>query len=106
MNRSVKWRPSKAALAFFAFRDECQARKVMIPSGARITFYIEMPESWSRSKREKMDLSPHQQRPDLDNYCKAILDAIFEEDCVIYDLRLVKRWSNIGMIEVAYFGHE
>jgi Holliday junction resolvase RusA-like endonuclease len=36
-----------------------------------------MPESWSKKKKERMNLKPHQQTPDADNLFKAFTDTLF-----------------------------
>ena len=48
-----------------------------------------------------MDGKPHQHRPDLDNLVKAVLDAFFEEDKQIYDVRGTKFWKVKGSILIA-----
>ncbi|WP_336242107.1 RusA family crossover junction endodeoxyribonuclease [Enterobacter cloacae] len=48
--------------------------------------------------RMAMDGQPHQQKPDLDNLKKSLLDALFEDDSHIWDARTSKVWGEIGMI--------
>ncbi len=67
-------------------------------SGAHITFVLPMPPSWSKKKRDAMDGQPHQQKPDLDNLKKSLLDALFEDDSHIWDARTSKVWGETGMI--------
>ncbi|AIV30125.1 endodeoxyribonuclease RusA [Enterobacter cloacae] len=45
-----------------------------------------------------MDGQPHQQKPDLDNLKKSLLDALFEDDSHIWDARTSKVWGETGMI--------
>lgn len=47
-----------------------------------------------------MDGTPHQQRPDIDNYAKAFLDALCEDDSYVYDLRAEKYWGRQASITV------
>ena len=47
-----------------------------------------------------MNTRPHQQRPDIDNYCKGIFDALHTEDSHIADVCLSKRWAYEGGIEI------
>jgi Holliday junction resolvase RusA-like endonuclease len=60
-----------------------------------------MPKSWSKKKKQAMDGKPHQHRPDLDNLVKAVLDAFFEEDKQIYEVRGVKFWKVKGSILIS-----
>ena len=42
----------------------------------RIIFYMAMPRSWSRVKREQCRGDLHNKRPDIDNLTKAVLDGL------------------------------
>ncbi len=76
-------------------------RKVDVPNaGYRITFVMPMPKSWSKRKRAEMVGQPHQQKPDLDNLIKALLDACYQDDCEVWDLRATKVWGEEGAISV------
>lgn len=98
-NRSDKWKKRPAVLRYRAFRDEIRLNKVHInPFGDHIIFYIPMPKSWSYKKKLEMEGKPHRQKPDLDNLLKALLDAVFEEDCMIWDIHTTKYWHERGMI--------
>ena len=41
-----------------------------------LVVYSEIPQSWSNKKKEKMAWMPCDKKPDLDNICKAICDAL------------------------------
>lgn len=99
MTQRDKWKPSASALRYFAFKDECMLKKVELPeSGAHVTFIIPFPKSYSLKKRRKLDGQPHIQRPDVDNLCKALMDAVYGEDCGVYDIRISKFWGYAGKI--------
>ena len=38
--------------------------------------------------------------PDVDNYVKALLDAVYDNDSEVWDFRGVKVWSDMGYIEI------
>ncbi len=64
-----------------------------------IVFYLPMPESWSQKKQNEMRGHPHQSNIDLDNLCKAFLDALCSNDQHIHTIRnLQKVWSDFGQI--------
>ena len=45
MTQRDKWKPSDRAKRYFAFKDECRLKKVMLPeAGAHVTFVIAMPK--------------------------------------------------------------
>lgn len=65
------------------------------------TFYIPMPKSWSKKKREAMRGERHQQKPDLSNLVKAVEDALLVDDCKIWKYKdIEKRWADEGSIEI------
>ena len=68
--------------------------------GAHITFYIQMPTSWSKKKKALYLGTYHKQKPDIDNLGKAIFDSVLKDDSGISDIRMTKRWSEIGYIEI------
>jgi len=99
MRSTTKYPRRPGVARYDAFKQECLLRKVAVPeSGSHITFYLPMPKSWSKKKKAVMCSMPHQQRPDKDNLEKALLDAIFDEDCRIWDSRVTKRWGYEGSI--------
>jgi hypothetical protein len=63
-----------------------------------IVFVLEMPRSWSKSKRLAMEGQLHEQKPDRDNLEKALLDSVFGEDCNIADGRATKLWGTKDLI--------
>lgn len=84
---------------YWDFKDEVRKANIELPEcNFRVTFYLPMPKSWSKKKKDTMNLEPHQQKPDKDNLEKALLDAIFDDDSHIWDSRVTKRWSYEGGI--------
>ncbi|MDR9934857.1 RusA family crossover junction endodeoxyribonuclease, partial [Enterobacter cloacae] len=59
-----------------------------------------------KKTRAAMDGQPQQQKPDLDNLPKALLDALFEDDAPIWDARASKIWGETGMIMIEYIGEK
>ena len=102
MTQSDKWKKRPCVAKYHAFKDQCRLRNVQIKTqGSSITFYIQMPKSWSKIKKEVMNGTPHMQVPDLSNLLKAIEDAIFLDDSMIWNYRgLEKLWSYEGSIVV------
>lgn len=69
--------------------------------GGHLIFYIPVPKSWKKYKKEEMHMKLHQSKPDWDNLAKAFFDSIFSEDMRIADVRVTKKWVNTeeGWIE-------
>jgi Holliday junction resolvase RusA-like endonuclease len=73
----------------------CQEINYQItPVLENITFYIQMPNSWSKKKKEKMNNTPHQNKPDLDNLLKAFKDCLCENDNFVYQYNNIKKLWN------------
>lgn len=102
MTRKDKWNPSEAAQRYFAYRDEVRLHKVTIPEADyHVVFVLPMPDSWSGRKKARYIGSGHQQKPDKDNLEKGLLDAVYGDDCVVWDGRATKMWGNTGAIIVS-----
>lgn len=93
--RADVWKKRPSVLRYRAFADEARRLGVSVQNGDRITFHLAMPASWSKAKRAAMDGQPHQQRPDIDNLLKAVMDAVLPEDCSIWWLGSVRKlWAS------------
>lgn len=73
--------------------------------GASIKFFIPMPKSWRKFKRDTMHFKLHKSKPDIDNLCKAFFDSLFIEDKTIAHFEAAKFWVDfpIGWIEISVF---
>lgn len=101
MTQRDKWSKRNCVTRYWVFKDLVKEKNIKIPpGGGHVIFYIPMPQSWSAKKRAAKDGAPHEQRPDLDNYLKALLDSVYSEDSHIYDIRASKFWAKDGAIEV------
>lgn len=78
------------------------------PIGASITFFIPVPQSWSKKKKKLHHGTFHQSKPDIDNLTKAILDSLMAEDKQIAHLEVQKRWVDFdkGWIEISTKDYE
>ena len=102
MTRSDSWRARPAVLRYRQWCDMVRAEvgSWTLPEAFRATFWMPMPASWSFRRREQTLGLPHQQRPDLDNLIKALMDALLVEDSAVWSIGAEKRWSTEGRIEV------
>ena len=101
MTRADKWKQRDCVLRYRAYKDELRLRNVQVPEGGvRITFTIPMPASWSKKKRAEMTGRAHQQRPDIDNLHKGLLDAVLKEDCRVWCHWIRKVWGESGGITI------
>lgn len=69
-----------------------------------ITFFFEMPQSWSESKKRKRENTAHIQKPDLSNLVKFYEDSMngimFKDDSQVYNTVSSKRWSRTSRTEI------
>lgn len=97
--RADKWKKRPAVLRYRAFADEIRLRKVQVPeSCSHVIFIMPMPQSWPQKKKLAMRDQAHQQKPDSDNLLKALMDAVHEDDSVVWDIRVSKFWGDQGRI--------
>lgn len=86
-------------LKYRAFCDEVRLKRVTVNNGDAITFVVPFPKSYSKRKRARLVDTIHSIKPDLDNYLKALLDAIYDDDSHIGWLgELKKVWGEKGAI--------
>lgn len=97
--RADVWKKRACVMRYRAFADQCRVMGMQVnESGSHLVFILPMPKSWSKKKRVAMDGQPHQQKPDIDNLCKSVLDALHKDDSHIYNIRLSKFWGQKGKI--------
>jgi len=110
MTRADKWKKRQSVVKFFAFRDavrqwprETMHNKILEMESFEIEFHVPMPKSWPKWRKECTNGTPHQQRPDLDNYLKAWKDSVYEEDAIVWRVKASKLWTDgTGHIVVNY----
>ena len=103
--RSDVWRKRHVILRWRAWADEirlaCQYEEFIPGNELVMEFYIPMPQSWSQKKRAKFVGEPHtQNRLDIDNLAKAVMDALIKDDGCVHYLKAKKFWSEEGMIKL------
>lgn len=101
MTRADCWKKRPIVLRYWAFCDEVKEAGITLNNANdHLIFHVPMPKSWSKKKKKRMAGTPHQQRPDLDNYVKALFDSVMSEDCFVYHFEASKFWAVEGAIEV------
>jgi len=99
MTQRDKWAKRPSVLRYRDFCDKLREYGASVrPAGSEIIFVIPMPKSWSAKKKAQMAHKPHQQRPDIDNLLKAVLDALHDEDCHIWSITGTKLWGYSGEV--------
>jgi Holliday junction resolvase RusA-like endonuclease len=86
-----------------ALRAEARRVNFELPEqGAFIKFFIPMPKSWRKFKRQAMHFKLHQQRKDIDNMIKGFFDGLLVEDKHIAHIEAAKFWVDfpVGWIDI------
>lgn len=104
MTQRDKWKHRPVVDAYYSFKDiiNTEARKHRFQIGNRIDviFYLPMPQSWSKKKRDQFRGTPCANKPDTDNLLKAFCDALTDDDSKVWDMRGRKFWADEGHIKV------
>lgn len=103
-SRRDKWNPAPSVVRYRVWKDAM--KKAVAEAGwtlgpvLDVEFRFGIPDRWSRKKKAAMLGRPHQQRPDVDNCCKAIMDLEGKEDGYVHTIRARKVWAEGGSIVV------
>jgi len=106
MTRSDKWKKRPCVVRYWEYKNSLiwllkqQGIHDFPDNIGALEFVLPMPDSWSAKKKELMNGTPHQQKPDLDNILKGILDAVKRDDKTFYTVSgpLRKTWGYQGRI--------
>ena len=103
-NGGTPWTPKQTIVAENWVRlkvnEAVGAPRVEGPVAVRAEFIVPVPRSWSRAKRtDALQGRLHPVgRPDLDNYCKLVCDALngiaWLDDSAVVTMDLVKRYGS------------
>lgn len=101
MTQRDKWAKRPAVVRYYAYCDELRQKyKGELPERLQLVFLMPMPASWSTKKKAQMLGEPHQQKPDIDNLCKAVMDALAKDDSYIHTIHANKLWADKGQLLV------
>jgi len=103
MTRADTWKKRPIVLRYWEYKDDIKNWGVQnnfkLKEEIYVKFYIPMPKSWSIKKKAEMLYKKHQQRPDVDNLLKGLMDAFLEEDSHVHTVYAQKFWDSEGSIE-------
>ncbi len=113
MSRSDKWktdpdhpdpnkRKRKSVVKHHSFADTLryQAKQLNFELGKTLeaVFFIAMPESWSKKKKNENVGMPHESLPDCDNIVKILKDTLKKQDKEVWWEKAEKRWAYVSSI--------
>ena len=103
-SRRDAWDPSPMVRRYREWKDKmrplCEAAGWKLGDELRVEFHIAMPKSWSNKRKDAMVGKPHQQKPDVDNFSKAVMDFGGQDDGHVHTLHASKFWAEDGEIVI------
>jgi len=109
MTQGDRWNNRPAVTRYWSFKDELQRQASLqgfkLDDALKVVFYVPMPHSWSRAKKMRMVDKPHRQKPDIDNFIKAVLDSLLPDgDSSVWYVEACKLWALEGGIVIENIG--
>lgn len=102
MTQRDRWAKRPAVLRYYSYKDllleEAKKNNFILGDKIEITYFFKVTESWTQKKKEKLKDNPHQQKPDLDNLNKAVLDSLKKEDSTVFKINSKKYWGEFDLI--------
>lgn len=104
MTRSDKWQQRPAVLKYREWADKARQEATGNPKkkitddiiGITIYAHFAIPESWSKSEKERHYGRLDRSSSDADNVLKSAMDALFAQDKTIAFANAVKFWCEEG----------
>tara|TARA_R110002167_G_scaffold178227_4_gene377941 strand:- start:172 stop:513 length:342 start_codon:yes stop_codon:yes gene_type:complete len=100
MTRADTWKKRPCVVRYWSYKDDLRAKikdaGIEVKDELYLEFEIPMPKSWSKKKKKENIGNVHQQRPDIDNLVKGVMDCLFKEDSHVHTIYAKKIWAEEG----------
>lgn len=95
MTRADRWKKRLCVLEYWRFKDEINLKRKGFELGNRfsVLFCVPFPKSYSKEKCQMLFLKPHDQKPDVDNMVKAVMDSLHKKDKEVSFVKARKIWG-------------
>lgn len=103
MTKSDAWKHRNCVVAYWGYKDKLKehlGENFVLSGKYSIEFLFAMPDSWSKTKKQKNIGMPHTKKPDLDNLVKGFQDAICKHDQEIWYTTSSKKYDWTDMIKI------
>lgn len=92
MTQASTWKHGK----YFQYKRDIQTLLpgYALPRELAIEFHLPLRKSYGKGKRAALAGQYHDQKPDLDNLCKAFMDAFGDDDKHVAILHAGKYWTD------------
>jgi len=97
MSQRDKWSKRPATTKYWNYKDQlvtAMAKEDFNPVKMSVQFFVSMPKSWSNKKKTEKGGRYHDQKPDLDNLCKAVMDCLMQDDSKVAIIHAAKFWDD------------
>lgn len=100
MTQRDKWKKRPVVLRYREYADKIRACAGTLPAGDPyciiVVAWMPMPESWSDKKKAALNGQIARSKPDFDNICKGVMDALLTEDKMLGGGTCWKFWCYLG----------
>ncbi len=101
MTRRDKWKQRPTVIRYRQWCDQIRQvagwtkkDNLLRPTKLTVRAYLAIPATWSALVKLHAAGMPHLHKPDIDNICKGVLDALIENDQMVYRIECEKYWDN------------
>jgi len=99
-----KWANRPCVTRYWEFKDAinliCNSKNFKLADRFSIVFHVKMSKSWSKKKRAEKLGTEHDQKPDIDNMLKAVMDSLLDDDSKVCAVNMEKYWAEKGYVEI------
>ena len=100
MTQRDKWDKRACVVRYRELADRlravCAAADYGMGDCLYVDFYLPMPKSWSKKKKAEKIETVHDQKPDIDNMVKSVMDSLSKDDKAVSTVFARKYWSETG----------
>lgn len=104
MTRRDQWMVRDCVKKYWGYKDclklESLDQKFVLGNNIRMFFVIPMARTWSKKRKLETDKTRHQNKPDIDNLVKAVMDSLKEKDETVHTIFASKSWGYEGSISI------
>lgn len=103
MTQRDRWKKRPVVEKYYVYKDTLRilSKGIDLPDTFIAVFHMPMPKSWSKKKKGAMDGKPHQQKPDVDNLVKALMDCLAPEgDEKVWGVMAFKYWTSDPRVDL------
>lgn len=102
MTKADAWKKRPCVEKYWQVKDALVAaaekQNFRLGNSLFILICLPFPKSYSKKKRLKLMAKAHQEKPDIDNLIKTVLDSLKKDDKTVYFVAGKKMWHEQAMV--------